>query len=327
MSSENGCNGENNENDENDENDNVGFASPCEQLSLARQARGQTVEDIATALKIPESYVRALEQGDFNVLPGKAFIRGYLKNYARQVGIDGNLLLKALALDVNMGVATDPIPEIAAQPMLERRSSSVIRYTVSFVSVVVVVAVSYYWWNKTHQEEKAPVAVEQQNSPAELAKPASDSSLSASEKPLGEAGSSAYQDTLLSKELSSDSDLKPMTLAPAILLSNTAEKVQAEAEKVQTEKAVVTPALGTADLYIRFTADCWIEVQDMGGNVLATGVKKAGAVLDISVPSEVSLRLGNVPGVEAISFGGRKVDIPSGIADQKVASLTLTSTT
>lgn len=214
MRSENGCNSE---------NDSVDSASPCEQLSLARQARGQTVKDIADVLKIPESYVQALEQGNFNVLPGKAFIRGYLKNYARYVGIDGSQLLKALALDVNMGVATDPIPEIAAPPMLERRSSSVIRYVASFLFAALVVAVSYFWWNKTHHRERAPVTVEQ-NSPTELVKPKPHSPLSVPDKPLEEAESSAYEgDVFLNEEVLSDHALEPEASESATLPPDAAQ--------------------------------------------------------------------------------------------------------
>ncbi len=55
-------------------------------LRSARQARRLSIDDIARETKVPPTLLRALEQNQFEALPGGLFTRGYLRAYARQVG-------------------------------------------------------------------------------------------------------------------------------------------------------------------------------------------------------------------------------------------------
>ena len=59
-----------------------------EELRNARRARGVTIEHISNVTKISPSVLRALEADDLAKLPGWVFTRGFLKSYAREVGLD-----------------------------------------------------------------------------------------------------------------------------------------------------------------------------------------------------------------------------------------------
>ena len=59
-----------------------------EQLRNARRARGITIEQLASVTKISPGVLRALEADDLAKLPGWVFTRGFLKAYAREVGLD-----------------------------------------------------------------------------------------------------------------------------------------------------------------------------------------------------------------------------------------------
>lgn len=56
-------------------------------LRAAREAAGLTVEDISARTKIKVQFIRAMEQGSFDHLPGEFFARSFLKNYAAEVGL------------------------------------------------------------------------------------------------------------------------------------------------------------------------------------------------------------------------------------------------
>lgn len=56
-------------------------------LRDAREKRHLTLADIAEATRIKVSYLEALENGDYGALPGPAYITGFLRNYAVQVGL------------------------------------------------------------------------------------------------------------------------------------------------------------------------------------------------------------------------------------------------
>jgi len=57
-------------------------------LRAAREAAGMTLDTAAQQLKLAPRQVTALEEGDFASLPGRTFVRGFLRNYARLVHVD-----------------------------------------------------------------------------------------------------------------------------------------------------------------------------------------------------------------------------------------------
>lgn len=64
-------------------------------LAAARTARGQSVADVAAAINLRETVVRAIEQDDFSLCGGDVYARGHVRAYARQVGLDPAPLLAA----------------------------------------------------------------------------------------------------------------------------------------------------------------------------------------------------------------------------------------
>jgi transcriptional regulator with XRE-family HTH domain len=65
-----------------------GVADIGADLRQARVARQQSIEDISKATKITATQIRALENDQFDKLPGGLFTRAFLRTYAREVGLD-----------------------------------------------------------------------------------------------------------------------------------------------------------------------------------------------------------------------------------------------
>ncbi len=61
---------------------------PGERLRAAREAAGLSVGEVAEELQLLQSFVRALEQNSYERIRGDTFVRGYLRNYARLLGLD-----------------------------------------------------------------------------------------------------------------------------------------------------------------------------------------------------------------------------------------------
>ena len=57
-------------------------------LSGARIARGMQIAEVAQLLRISKHYLKDLESGAFDQLPGPTYVSGYLRSYARAVGVD-----------------------------------------------------------------------------------------------------------------------------------------------------------------------------------------------------------------------------------------------
>lgn len=65
-------------------------------LRDAREARGLTLEQVEEETKIRRKYLEALEKEAFDVLPGRVYVRGFLRNYARFLELDERALLARL---------------------------------------------------------------------------------------------------------------------------------------------------------------------------------------------------------------------------------------
>lgn len=63
-------------------------------LREARENRGYSVSDVFDALRISPKYVEAMESGAYDQLPSQTHVRGYLRKYARFLGLDPEPLLE-----------------------------------------------------------------------------------------------------------------------------------------------------------------------------------------------------------------------------------------
>ena len=63
-------------------------------LKEAREEKGLSLRDVEEATKIRKKYLQALENENFDVIPGKTYARGFLKNYSNFLSLDTNALLE-----------------------------------------------------------------------------------------------------------------------------------------------------------------------------------------------------------------------------------------
>jgi hypothetical protein len=62
-------------------------------LPALRQHKGISLREIADSTKISIRFLQAIEQGDFNQLPGGIYTTSYLRQYAREIGFEETTLL------------------------------------------------------------------------------------------------------------------------------------------------------------------------------------------------------------------------------------------
>jgi cytoskeletal protein RodZ len=59
-----------------------------EHLRREREVRNIALQDVSRTTKIPLRSLEKLEAGEYEALPGEVFVRGFIKSYARCVGLD-----------------------------------------------------------------------------------------------------------------------------------------------------------------------------------------------------------------------------------------------
>ena len=72
-----------------------GASGPGRLLRSARESAGISVRDVSSQLRLDERTVTALETDDFTHLPAPTFVRGYLRGYARLLGVPVGPVMEA----------------------------------------------------------------------------------------------------------------------------------------------------------------------------------------------------------------------------------------
>jgi cytoskeleton protein RodZ len=102
--------------------------SPGQQLRAQRQARGIEIERIASQLHLRKDVVDALEQDRYDALPAPVYVAGYLRNYARLLGLDSAALIQAyhaaLPHSAAAAMAAAPATEPTAATLSSPESTS-----------------------------------------------------------------------------------------------------------------------------------------------------------------------------------------------------------
>jgi cytoskeleton protein RodZ len=89
-----------------------------------KRARTRQKIDIRTAeaeTKIRIKYLRALETEEWEVLPGPAYAKGFLRTYAQFLGLDGDALVDEYRRRVESTMAPSEETRPIGEPLLERR--------------------------------------------------------------------------------------------------------------------------------------------------------------------------------------------------------------
>lgn len=86
-------------------------------LRAARLERGLELSDVERATRIRVRFLRAMEEEDWDALPGPAYARGFLDSYARLLGLDAEALVAEFKRDHETALPLEEIPE----EMLPRR--------------------------------------------------------------------------------------------------------------------------------------------------------------------------------------------------------------
>lgn len=74
--------------------DNPGVFQIGPSLREARERRGLSSADVQKAIRIRDRYLHALEEERWELLPGDAYVKGFLRTYADFLGLDGNLYVE-----------------------------------------------------------------------------------------------------------------------------------------------------------------------------------------------------------------------------------------
>lgn len=134
------------------------------QLKQARERRGISLRQIASATKISTGALEALERGDFSRLPGGIFSRAFVRAYAIEVGLDPEETVRQYT-ELADALAASSLREVAAAEItdddrmfLERQRIAGVWLRVVVVLLLVAASGALAWWRVSVSRRHAAAA-------------------------------------------------------------------------------------------------------------------------------------------------------------------------
>ena len=305
-------------------------------LADARKSKGLSLEDVSARLKITVPYLKALEDCEYDQLPGTAFVRGYLRSYAKLVEVDDKHILSLYGETVQ---ADEQVARMLREKPLDNHGVPGGKWLaiVSLVLLVAFVGGSVYWWNnQAAPAGTAPVRtvnVSPATEPEEQESPVATTAQAAAEEAVAEEGAPATEVAAAEAQLAEQEPAPVATVDAAVETAvKSAEEAAPVAEPVQPVAEVAPnsetpkPAVEVSAqdlLVVRFSDECWLEVRDAEDQVLFSGLKPANSELTLTGNGPLKIKFGNAASVSEVIFNGETVTKEIPASSRGVGRLTL----
>ena len=79
-------------------------------LRQERERQNLSIEDIEQGTSIRALYIEAIENGEYDKLPGNVYTKGFIKNYAKFLELDADAMVKEFMADIAELSETPPLP-------------------------------------------------------------------------------------------------------------------------------------------------------------------------------------------------------------------------
>ena len=282
-----------------------------EQLQAAREALGLSRQEVAQALRLSLMQIDAIDANEWSKLSCNTTVRGFVRNYAKYVKLDPEVLLPQL--DSILGPRTLQLPVLppgSGQALHDDDNKSSQRWNflliAAGVAITAVALLSFFFF------PEAPESGKPQRSSATAANAASVAVDSTATAPV----------------------VAPVTATPAAL-PDKAEPVKqdlatrpvATASTTTATKPPAPPATAPAAkaaglLRFSFQADSWVEVRDSTGRNRLYQRNAPGSSISVDGTPPFEVVVGNAPEVQ-LDYAGKAFDMTNYINSNAVARFTL----
>ncbi|MES2868206.1 MAG: RodZ domain-containing protein [Pseudomonadota bacterium] len=302
--------------------------NPGETLRQARENNGWTLAEVALKLNLTVSSLSNLEAGAFDKLPGHTFARGYIRAYAKLLGMDQTSLVHEFDLYTGTDANGSSVHSLGRIEEPVRVSHTILR-VVSLLLLAAVLGGGFIWWqDQTSMRAKDLIGLTPEHVEVEGAdgttqihpidEPEDQAVVVATEgaepvvaDPASEAAGTTVLPLPVAPVTAPLAPVVPAAAAQPAVTPTAPTPVAAPVAVVPPAApvaATTAPVAGAGKVAVQYTADCWTQVTDSTGKVLFGGLKRKGESLDVSGKPPLTLRLGFARGAQ-VTYNGQPVDV------------------
>jgi cytoskeletal protein RodZ len=139
-----------------------------ERLRAAREAQGLTLDEIAASTRIPRRHLQTIEEGRYDGLPAPTYSAGFIKSWARRLGLNGQVLADEFRAEMG-GIAVERTQSLPYEPADPRRTPPVGLAMLALLVGVVLLLGYLYWRGTTEQPSRIAATATDQAAPKPVA--------------------------------------------------------------------------------------------------------------------------------------------------------------
>ncbi len=301
-----------------------------DQLRFARERLGLDIAAIADEQHLRPSVIQAIENGDYSKIDTELFLKGYVRTYARQVGLDADAVIADLNRELEPVRQQKELDQQASPLVTIERTKRRKRQIAKLLIVLVIVAVTAYLvvgYLAGREADSVPSpASESTTDTSASSEEVEASDLQAQETDRLEPSQDETEPTRLEEVVEPASSATDTVTAevvpqeePDLPQENASDGVPddqmpmvAQTTEPALQEAAQLPGSSEptqARLQMSFSDDCWIQVTDAAGNRLASSLRRSGDQLDVSGEAPLRIVVGAVSAVESIRFQGEALNV------------------
>lgn len=267
------------------------------QLQAARERMGLSVREAADGLNLSVAIIEALEADRYEALPPRTFVKGYLRAYAKLVGVKEYDVLAAYEQQQPEPVA-EAIPAALASTPKSRGGLGRLKWLVVLVAIVLLGYAGYTAYLMRTSPGDQPAAA----APAEESQPEP-----AEQQETAEAESAAA-------ETPAAAEPEPVAEEP--------EPVEVVEAPVEAAAVELSPPAADSLLVLEVSGESWIEVEDAAGRRPVAALVQGPQTVRIDGSAPFRLVIGNAEAVQ-VRYDGEPVSLERHTRRSGVARLTV----
>ncbi|MGF1749852.1 cytoskeleton protein RodZ [Vibrio cionasavignyae] len=296
-------------------------------LKQKREALGLTQKQIADRLRLRVAIIQKIESNEFDGELVATFTRGYLRSYAKAVGVEEKEVLGAIDHHGEAQHSEQEMQSFSQKTNKEKHDSRIMKLTWGIFAVII--GISSVWWLQNQQKDTLSEIADTSEPAAEVAETnfepdtAQDTTFDTLPAEATEQVKTLDVSAVLESSETKAAQDQPATVADAVVEADDAVTTDTDVKESATVQAKEKKTVenGLTNLTMSFKGDCWIQVKDANGKTVTTGIKKPGELVDVNGKAPFKIILG-APEKVSMTFASEPVDL-SGYTSGKVARFTL----
>jgi cytoskeleton protein RodZ len=305
-----------------------------QQLMLAREKAGMSIDEAARELNLKQETVEAIEDSALDKLPPVTFVQGYIRTYARLLGLSEEKILSEFEAEVPHELETELHPRSPSQDGANSQTP-----VIKLISLLIIVlaalvlfyAVYSYYIERTERIEQSSQAADNDammQLPPEAPLIEQQAGIPENESPTVVTASAEDQaiqtETALEAEVSLQpaDELQPEETATADVAAGVEAVPDVAVSEVSIEEIMPAmkpqPITGGDILALSAEQESWAEIVDANDIQLFYGMIQPGRELNLTGQAPFEVFLGNAP-VVSLSLNSTSIDMTKYIRSNNIA--------